>query len=97
MITHSAYTCTTILYKYIKVARVQSVNISEFRANLLKYLDIANSGKEIMITSNGKQLATVSPPGKQKKAAKDQLKALSNTAVLHDIVSPIDSEWDAQS
>lgn len=74
---------------------MQTVNISEFRANLLKYLDIANSGKEIMITSNGKQLATISPPSNQKQNAKEKLAALSGTAVIHDVVSPIDAEWDA--
>lgn len=76
---------------------MQTVNISEFRANLLKYLDIANSGKEIMITSNGKQLATISAPGNQKEDAISQLKALSGSAIIHDITSPINIEWDALS
>ena len=76
---------------------MQIINISEFRANLLKYLDIANSGNEIMITSKGKQLATISPPSNQKQDAKEQLAALSGSAVIHDIVSPIDTEWDALS
>ncbi len=75
---------------------MQTVNISEFRANLLKYLDIASSGSEIMVTSNGKQLATISAPSRQKEGARAQLDTLSTTAVIHDIISPIDSEWDAQ-
>ena len=76
---------------------MQTVNISELRANLLKYLDIANSGEEIMITSKGKQLATISAPSNQKEQALAQLKALSCSATIHDITSPIDAEWDALS
>jgi len=75
---------------------METVNISEFRANLLKYLDIANSGNEIMVTSNGKQLATISAPSRQKESARAQLDALSGNAVIHDVISPIKSDWDAQ-
>jgi len=74
---------------------MQTVNISDFRANLLKYLETAQSGEEFTITSNGKLLATITPPAQQKTLAKKQLKELSNSAKLHDIVSPIGSEWDA--
>ena len=76
---------------------METVNISEFRAKLLKYMDIANSGKKIMITSNGKHLATICPPDNQKEIARDQLSALAGSAVIHDIVSPVDVAWDAQS
>ncbi|WP_250655466.1 type II toxin-antitoxin system Phd/YefM family antitoxin [Alkalimarinus coralli] len=74
---------------------MQTINISEFRANLLKYLEVANSGEQISVTSNGKLLATITPPENQKQQAKKQLKALATNAKLHDITSPIDSDWDA--
>jgi len=74
---------------------MQTVNISDFRANLLKYLEIAQSGEEFSITSNGKLLATIAPPAQQKELAKKQLKELANSAKLHDIVSPTGSDWDA--
>jgi len=45
---------------------MQTINISEFRANLLKYLEIANSGEQISVTSNGKLLATIMPPTNKK-------------------------------
>ncbi len=76
---------------------MQTINISDFRANLLKYLEIANSGEQIAVTSNSKLLATVIPPINQKELAKQQLKALSSTAKIHDITSPTYSEWDALS
>ncbi len=75
---------------------MQTVNISDFRANLLKYLEIANSGEQISVTSNGKLLATVSAPVDRRALARAQLTALAATAKLGDVISPIDSEWEAQ-
>lgn len=74
---------------------MQSVNISDFRANLLKYLEIANAGEQICVTSNGKQLATIIPPIHQKGLAQEQLSKLAKSAEIYDIITPIDSEWDA--
>ncbi|MDQ7049072.1 MAG: type II toxin-antitoxin system prevent-host-death family antitoxin [Enterobacterales bacterium] len=74
---------------------MQTINISEFRANLLKYLEIVNAGEQIAVTSNSKLLATVIPPTDQKKIAKQQLKELSSTAQIHNITSPIDIDWEA--
>jgi len=74
---------------------MQIINISDFRANLLKYLEIANSGEQISVTSNNKLLATISPPVNKKELAKQQLKALASTAKIHDITSPTNCEWDA--
>ena len=76
---------------------MRTINISDFRANLLKYLEIANSGEQISVSSNNKLLATIIPPTNQKKCAKQQLKALASTANIHDITSPTDCEWDALS
>ena len=74
---------------------MQTVNISEFRSNLLKYLEIANSGEPISVTSNGKLLATVTPPINRRELAREQLNALSVTAKIHDVINPVGSEWDA--
>ena len=76
---------------------MQTINISDFRANLLKYLETANSGEQISVTSNGKLLATITPPVNQKELAKQQLKALASTAKIHDITNPTNCEWDVLS
>ena len=86
---------STILLYNMTSADMKTVNISEFRANLLKYLEIANTGQQISITSNGKLLATVSQPVNQEVAAREQLAALAATAEIGDILSPIDAQWDA--
>ncbi len=76
---------------------MHTINISDFRANLLKYLEIANSGEQISVTSNGKMLATITPPANQKELARQQLQTLSTTAKIHDVTSPTDCEWSAMS
>ena len=76
---------------------MQTINISEFRANLLKYLEIANSGEQISVTSNGKLLATIAPPTNQKELAKQQLRSLASTAKIHDVTNPTGCEWDSMS
>jgi prevent-host-death family protein len=76
---------------------MHTINISDFRANLLKYLEIANSGEQISVTSNGKFLATITPPINQKVQAKQQLHTLAASAKIHDVTSPTDSDWEAMS
>lgn len=72
-----------------------TVSISELRANLLKYLEKASHGERITVTSNGKVLATITPPVDRKASARQQLDQLAATARIHDVTSPIDSDWDA--
>ena len=66
-----------------------SVNITELRANLLKYLNKAQQGEQITVISNGQRLATIVAPLAQKQRAKARLKRLSKTAKIHDVTSPI--------
>lgn len=73
---------------------MQTVNISDLRANLLKYLEKASMGEKISVTTNGKLIATITPPIEQKTLAKQQLKALAATATVKDVTTPINSDWD---
>ncbi len=70
------------------------VNISEFRTNLLKYLKNVQRGGQISITSKGTALATVIPPVSQRDTARTELSKLAKTAVIHDVVSPVETDWD---
>jgi len=76
---------------------METVNISDFRANLLKYLEKANAGQQFTVTTNGKVLATLSPPVQLREAAKRQLAGLAATAKIHDATSPVKEDWDAAS
>ena len=75
--------------------KMKSVSITEFRANLLKYLKIVQQGERISVTSKGRPLATLTPPVSQHTAAKTRLKKLAKTAVIHDVLSPTGESWDA--
>jgi prevent-host-death family protein len=72
-----------------------NVSISEFRANLLKYLKIVQHGELLNVTSKGIPLATLTPPVSQNEASKAKLKKLAKTATIHDLLSPIEESWDA--
>ncbi|WP_018276143.1 type II toxin-antitoxin system prevent-host-death family antitoxin [Teredinibacter turnerae] len=74
---------------------MRTVNISDFRANLLKYLEKANAGEHFCVTTNGKHIATITPPANRKQLAQQQLAKLAEQTVIEDIVSPTDAEWDA--
>ncbi|WP_300088451.1 type II toxin-antitoxin system prevent-host-death family antitoxin [uncultured Nitrosomonas sp.] len=72
-----------------------TVNISDLRANLLKYLEKASHGEQITVTTNGRVLATIVPPADKKSVAKKQLAKLAATAKINDVTSPLDTPWDA--
>ena len=90
MIVHSD--CTII-----EGTSMQTVNITELRANLLKYLEKANLGEQISVTTNGRLLATITPPVDQKQLARKQLNKLAKNAKLHDVMSPVDEDWNVLS
>ncbi len=74
---------------------MQNVNISDFRANLLTYLQKAHDGEELTVTSHGEVLATILPPKDKREKARKALAALSKTAVIGDIISPAKDDWKA--
>ncbi|MEX2516783.1 MAG: type II toxin-antitoxin system prevent-host-death family antitoxin [Gammaproteobacteria bacterium] len=76
---------------------MKTVNISDFRANLLKYLENVSEGQQITVTTNGRVLATISPPTEMRETAKSQLAGLAATARVHDVTSPVQVDWDAAS
>ena len=69
---------------------MQTISINDLRANLLKYLEIAGSGEQVLVTSNGKPLASIAAPEDKKDIAKEQLRALAVTAKIHDVIAPTD-------
>lgn len=72
-----------------------NVSISEFRANLLKYLKIVQHGEQLNVTSKGTPLATLTPPISQNETSRAKLKKLAKTAIIHDVLSPAEESWDA--
>ena len=69
---------------------MRTIDISELRGNLSKYLEIAGSGEQFLVISNGKPLAKITAPEDKKDIAKKQLSALVITAKTHDVIAPTD-------
>lgn len=76
---------------------MQSIAVSELRANLMKVLKNLKDGAPINITSRGKVVATLVPPKDSLKSAEDKLIQLRKTAKIHDVLSPISEKWNADS
>lgn len=74
---------------------MKQVTISEFRANLLKYLKTVQRGEQMNIISKGVLLATLSAPASQQDAARAKLRKLAKTAEIHDVITPVGDSWNA--
>ena len=72
---------------------MEKVAVSEFRANLVRFLKRVENGEIIALTSRGHEIAKIVPPDDKAKNAKKALKKLQASAVIGDILSPIDEEW----
>ncbi|MEA3232395.1 MAG: type II toxin-antitoxin system prevent-host-death family antitoxin [Thermodesulfobacteriota bacterium] len=72
----------------------QSIKASEFKAKCLHLMDIVNeSGKEIVITKNGKPISKLVP---YRKRLKSLFGLHKGQIVSHDdLIEPLDLNWDA--
>ena len=74
-----------------------SVSISEFQANMEAYLQQVQAGSVIRLMYHDREIARVIPSYDARNAARQQLAALRKTAVVGDVLSPIDETWSASS
>ena len=74
---------------------MKQVSISELRAHLLDYLTRVQRGERFTVTSRGRAMATLISPVDHREEARARLDELARTAVLHDVVSPLDEPWEA--
>jgi len=73
---------------------METIAASKLRENLMKILKQIEEGSSILITSRGRPVAQLNPPPDAAKQAREALANLSKTAVIGDIVSPIDEPWE---
>ncbi len=73
---------------------MEKVAVSEFRANLVSFLKRVEKGEVIALTSRGHEIAKIIPPDNKTENARNALKKLRKTAILGDVLSPIDEEWE---
>jgi len=73
---------------------METISVSELRANLMNVIDEVKKGKSILVTSHGKPVAQIVPPTDRRKEAKAKLKALRKTAKIGNLVSPVGEQWE---
>jgi prevent-host-death family protein len=74
---------------------MESIGVSKLRENMVLFLNKVQQGESITITSRGTEIAMLIPIKKKKEVSRNALKQLRKTAVVGDVVSPIEEEWKA--
>ena len=74
---------------------MESIGVSKLRENMVQFLNKVQQGESITITSRGNEIAMLIPIKKEKEVSRNALKQLRKTAVVGDVVSPIQEEWKA--
>jgi prevent-host-death family protein len=75
--------------------KMNTIAVSELRANLMKVLKEVARGSVVDVASRGKVVAKIVPPDHIREGARNRLKEVGKSAVLADVISPIDSKWKA--
>ena len=74
---------------------METIPVSELRANLMRVLKRIESGTSITITARGREMARLVPPENPQAKARQSLKDLRKTAIVEDVLSPTGEEWEA--
>lgn len=72
-----------------------TIDISDFRAKMNAVLQRVQRGEIVVITSRGIAIAHLVPPDYALLMARKELEALRETAVLGDVLAPLDEHWKA--
>ncbi len=71
-----------------------SIAISEFRANMSAVIEKVQQGEVIRLTQRGLEVAKLVPPDLLRESALKELQTLQTTAIIGDVVSPLEADWD---
>ncbi|CAB1083149.1 hypothetical protein D1AOALGA4SA_10730 [Olavius algarvensis Delta 1 endosymbiont] len=74
---------------------MESIGVSKLRENMVLFLNKVQQGESITITSRGTEIAMLIPIKDKKEVSRHALKQLRKTAIVGDVVSPIEEEWKA--
>jgi prevent-host-death family protein len=75
---------------------METIGVSKLRENMVLFLNKVRQGESITIASRGTEIAMIIPIKKKEEVSRKALKQLGKTAVVGDVVSPINEEWKAQ-
>lgn len=71
------------------------VDLTELRRELSHYVRRVEAGETIDITRDGNVVARLQPADGHRARAREALARIRETAVVGDIESPLDVEWNA--
>jgi len=74
-----------------------AIGISEFRANMSAILQRVQNGEIISLMVREMEIAKLVPPDYARLAARQQLEGLRQSAIVGDVLSPIDEQWDVEA
>jgi prevent-host-death family protein len=74
---------------------MQTIGVSELRANLSGFLEQVQAGEVIVITLRGGEIARLLPPELARSEARQKLAELRSTARVGDVVSAVGEAWEA--
>ncbi len=80
---------------------MERIGVSELHQNLTGVLKRVKAGQVIMITSRGNEVARLVPPKhtrqtarKNRQTARKKLQQLRQTAIVGDVLSSVETEWE---
>lgn len=71
------------------------IGVSEFRTNMNSVLQQVQSGEIVSLLLRGEEIAKIVPTDFAQTAAREELASLRELAVVGDVITPIDEEWNA--
>jgi prevent-host-death family protein len=74
---------------------MERVGVSTLRENLSVFLKKVQKGEIITITSRGRDMARLVPVEDKTAKSGEILRELGKNALIDDIISPIDENWEA--
>jgi prevent-host-death family protein len=74
---------------------MERVGVSTLRENLSVFLKKVQKGEIITITSRGRDMARLVPVEDKTAKSREILRELGKNALIGDIISPIDENWEA--
>lgn len=73
---------------------METIQASQFKAKCLRIMDeVAETGRSVVITKNGKPVATLTPYRRRRNTLAGLHRGKGR--ILGDIVSPLDEPWEA--
>lgn len=76
---------------------METIAVSELRANLTGVLKRIESGESVTVTARGRAIARLVPPENSRERARAALKQLRKTAIVGDVMSPLGEQWKAMT